>query len=144
MFVPAVPTHPIVVILCSVENCTIKAEGASLWKIPIDPAAAKAIAEVPVAAEQKVAVTPNIEETHSKVLRFAEEQFQVGQHDVETSRTHIRRFIRKCEVSPRRCYETPPSKLHGRIETTALFVGEWVRKFSPQPSEGSKWRCLMV
>jgi hypothetical protein len=67
----------------------------------LDPAAAKAIAEVPVAVEQKVAVTPKIEETHSKVLRFAEEQFQVGKHDLETGRTHMRRFTTKREVSPR-------------------------------------------
>lgn len=60
-------------------------------------AAAKAITEAPVTAEQKVAVTPKIAETHSEVLRLAEEQLQVGKQNVETGRTRVRRFTTERE-----------------------------------------------
>jgi uncharacterized protein (TIGR02271 family) len=61
-------------------------------------AAAKAIAEVPVAAVQKVAVTPKIAESHGEVLRLAEEHLQVGKQNVETGRTRVRRFTTEREV----------------------------------------------
>jgi len=61
--------------------------------------AAKAIAEVPVAVAQKVAVTPKIADTHGEVLRLAEEQLQVGKQNVEAGRTRVRRFTTEREVS---------------------------------------------
>jgi uncharacterized protein (TIGR02271 family) len=61
--------------------------------------AAKEIAEVPVTAVQKVAVTPKIAETHGEVLRLAEEQLQVGKQNVQTGRTRVRRFTTEREVS---------------------------------------------
>src|SRR5262249_35791486 len=61
--------------------------------------ATNAIAEAPVVAEQKVAVTPKIAETHGEVLRLAEEQLQVGKQMVETGKTRVRRFTTEREVS---------------------------------------------
>ncbi len=61
--------------------------------------AEKAIAAVPLAATQAVAVTPKLAETHSDVLRLAEEQLQVGKEMVETGRTRVRRFTTEKEVS---------------------------------------------
>jgi stress response protein YsnF len=61
--------------------------------------AARAIAESPIAAVQKVAVTPKVAETHDEVLRRAEEQLQVGKKNLETGRTRVRRFTTEREVA---------------------------------------------
>jgi uncharacterized protein (TIGR02271 family) len=61
--------------------------------------AAKAIAEVPVAVQQKVAITPKIADTHGEVLRLAEEQLQVGKQMIETGKTRVRRFTTERDVS---------------------------------------------
>jgi uncharacterized protein (TIGR02271 family) len=62
-------------------------------------AATKAISDGPVVAEQRVAVTPKIADTHREVLRLAEEQLQVGKQMVETGKTRVRRFTTEREVS---------------------------------------------
>ncbi len=61
--------------------------------------AAKAIAAVPLAATQSVAVTPKIAQTNNDVLRLAEEQLQVGKERVETGQTRVRRFTTEREVA---------------------------------------------
>jgi uncharacterized protein (TIGR02271 family) len=61
--------------------------------------AAKAIASVPLAKDQSVAVTPKLAEVHSDTLRLAEEQLQVGKRMVETGRTRVRRFTTEREVA---------------------------------------------
>jgi len=61
--------------------------------------AAKAIAAVPLAKEQTVAVTPKLAAVHSDTLRLAEEQLQVGKKLVETGRTRVRRFTTERDVS---------------------------------------------
>ena len=61
--------------------------------------AAKAIAAVPLAAAQAVAVTPKVAEVHKDVLRLAEEQLQVGKEMVEAGRARVRRFTTEHEVS---------------------------------------------
>jgi stress response protein YsnF len=61
--------------------------------------AAKTIAAAPLSVAQTVAVTPKVAETHSDVLRLAEEQLQVGKEMMETGRTRVRRFTTEREVA---------------------------------------------
>ena len=61
--------------------------------------AAKAIAAVPLAKEQTVAVTPKLAAVHNDTLRLAEEQLQVGKKLVETGRTRVRRFTTERDVA---------------------------------------------
>ena len=53
----------------------------------------------PIAAVQKVAVSPKLAEAHDEVLRLAEEQLEVGKRMVETGKTRVRRFVTEREVS---------------------------------------------
>ncbi len=62
-------------------------------------AAVASIAAAPIAAVQKVAVSPKLAEAHDEVLRLAEEQLQVGKRMVETGTTRVRRFVTEKEVS---------------------------------------------
>jgi len=59
----------------------------------------KKIDAVPLAAAQKIAVTPKLAEVHDGVLRLAEEQLQVGKQMVETGRTRVRRYVTEREAS---------------------------------------------
>jgi stress response protein YsnF len=61
--------------------------------------AAKSIAAVPLAKDQKIAVTPKLAEVHGDTLRLAEEQLQVGKKMVEAGRTRVRRFTTEREVT---------------------------------------------
>jgi uncharacterized protein (TIGR02271 family) len=61
--------------------------------------AARAIAAMPLAADQAVAVTPRLAKIHSDVLRLAEEQLEIGKKNVETGRTRVRRFTTEQDVS---------------------------------------------
>ena len=56
-------------------------------------AAAAAVAAAPIAAVQKVAVSPKLAEALDEVLQLAEEQLQVGKRMVETGLTRVRRCI---------------------------------------------------
>ena len=62
-------------------------------------AAVASIVAAPIAAAQKVAVSPKLAEAHDEVLRLAEEQLQVGKRMVETGMTRVRRFVTEKEVS---------------------------------------------
>jgi|GEM_PF-331371 len=59
----------------------------------------KKIDALPLAAAQKVAVSPKLAEAHDGILRLAEEQLEVGKRMVETGRTRIRRYITEREAS---------------------------------------------
>ncbi|MBV9531538.1 MAG: DUF2382 domain-containing protein [Bradyrhizobium sp.] len=61
--------------------------------------AAKSITAMPLAQDQRVAVTPKLAEVHADTLRLAEEQLQVGKKMVETGRTRVRRFTTEREVA---------------------------------------------
>lgn len=61
--------------------------------------AAKAIAAMPLAPDQAVAVTPKLAKMHPDVLQLAEEQLQIGKKNVETGRTRVRRFTTERDVS---------------------------------------------
>src|SRR5271167_3112387 len=62
-------------------------------------AAVATIAAAPIAAVQKIAVSPKLVEAHDEVLRLAEEQLDVGKRMVETGKTRVRRFVTEREVS---------------------------------------------
>ena len=59
----------------------------------------KKIEAVPLAAVQKVAVSPKLAAAQPDVLRLAEEQLQVGKEMVETGRTRVRRFVTERDVA---------------------------------------------
>jgi len=61
--------------------------------------AVAATAPVPVAAAQKVAVTPALASAHEEVLRLAEEQLQVGKRMIETGKTRVRRYVTERDVA---------------------------------------------
>ena len=59
----------------------------------------KKIEAVPLAAVQKVAVSPKLAAAQPEVLRLAEEQLEVGKQMVETGRTRVRRFVTERDVA---------------------------------------------
>jgi uncharacterized protein (TIGR02271 family) len=59
----------------------------------------KKLDAVPLAAMQKVAVSPKLATAQPDVLRLAEEQLQVGKEMAEAGRTRIRRFVTEKEVA---------------------------------------------
>ena len=61
--------------------------------------AVKEIEDMPLAKDQKVAVTPKLAQVHSDTLRLAEEQLQVGKKLLETGRTRVRRFTTERDVA---------------------------------------------
>jgi len=59
----------------------------------------KKIEAVPLAAAQKVAVSPKLAAAQPDVLRLAEEQLEVSKQMVETGRTRVRRFVTERDVA---------------------------------------------
>jgi uncharacterized protein (TIGR02271 family) len=59
----------------------------------------KKLEAVPLAAVQKVAVSPKLAAAQPDVLRLAEEQLQVGKEMAETGRTRVRRFVTEREAA---------------------------------------------
>jgi uncharacterized protein (TIGR02271 family) len=82
------------------------------------------IAEVPLAAEQAVAITPKHAEALPEVLRLAEEQLQVGKERVETGRTRVRRFVTEKEVSADVSLHEEHAEVVRRAIEDADFVGD--------------------
>jgi uncharacterized protein (TIGR02271 family) len=62
-------------------------------------AVVKKIEAVPLAAVQKVAVSPRLAAAQPEVLRLAEEQLEVGKQMIETGRTRVRRFVTERDVA---------------------------------------------
>ncbi len=87
-------------------------------------AAVASIAAAPIAAEQKVAVSPKLAETHDEVLRLAEEQLQVGKRMVESGRTRVRRFVTEREVSANVTLHEEHADVLRRAVTDPRYVGE--------------------
>jgi uncharacterized protein (TIGR02271 family) len=87
-------------------------------------AAAAAITAAPIAAEQKVAVSPKLAEAHDEVLRLAEEQLQVGKRMVETGRTRVRRFVTEREVSADVTLHEEHADVLRRAVTDPKYIGE--------------------
>jgi uncharacterized protein (TIGR02271 family) len=87
-------------------------------------AAAATIAAAPIAAVQKVAVSPKLAEAHDEVLRLAEEQLQVGKRMVETGQTRVRRFVTEREVSADVTLHEEHADIIRRAVTDPKYVGE--------------------
>src|SRR5499427_10392157 len=93
-------------------------------------AAAAAITAAPIAAVQKVAVSPKLAEAHDEVLRLAEEQLQVGKRMVETGQTRVRRFVTEREVSADVTLHEEHADVIRRAVTDPKYIGEidWADK----------------
>jgi uncharacterized protein (TIGR02271 family) len=79
---------------------------------------------VPLAAAQKVAVSPKLAAVHDEVLRLAEEQLQVGKRMVETGRTRVRRFVTERDVSADVTLHEEHAQVLRRAVTEPKSVGE--------------------
>jgi uncharacterized protein (TIGR02271 family) len=84
----------------------------------------KKIDAVPLAAGQKVAVTPKLAEVHDGILRLAEEQLQVGKRAVETGRTRIRRYVTERDASADVTLHDEHAEVMRRAITDPKYVGE--------------------
>src|SRR6516165_8925141 len=79
---------------------------------------------VPLAAAQKVAVSPKLAAVHDEVLRLAEEQLQVGKQMVETGRTCVRRFVTERDVSADVTLHEEHAEVLRRAVTDPKYIGE--------------------
>jgi uncharacterized protein (TIGR02271 family) len=84
----------------------------------------KRLDAVPLAAVQKVAVSPKLAEVHDEVLRLAEEQLQVGKRMLETGRTRVRRFVTEREASADVTLHKEHAEVLRRAVTDPKYVGE--------------------
>ena len=87
-------------------------------------AVAASIAAAPMAAEQKVAVSPKLAEAHDEVLRLAEEQLEVGKRMVETGKTRVRRFVTEREVAADVTLHEEHADVIRRAVTDPKYIGE--------------------
>ena len=87
-------------------------------------AAAAAVAAAPIAAVQKVAVSPKLAEAHDEVLRLAEEQLQVGKRMVETGMTRVRRFVTEEEVAADVSLHEEHAEVLRRAITDPKYIGD--------------------
>jgi uncharacterized protein (TIGR02271 family) len=90
----------------------------------------KKIEAVPLAAVQKVAVSPKLAEVHDEILHLAEEQLQVGKKMAETGRTRVRRFVTEREASADVKLHEEHAEVLRRAITDPKFVGDidWADK----------------
>jgi uncharacterized protein (TIGR02271 family) len=90
----------------------------------------KKLDAVPLAARQKVAVSPKLAAVHDEVLRLAEEQLQVGKKMTETGRTRVRRFVTEREASANVTLHEEHAEVLRRAVTDPKFVGtiDWADK----------------
>jgi uncharacterized protein (TIGR02271 family) len=82
------------------------------------------IEEVPLAAVQKVAVSPKLAAAQPDVLRLAEEQLQVGKEMAETGRTRVRRFVTEKEVAADVTLHEEHAEVIRKALTDTAFVGD--------------------
>jgi uncharacterized protein (TIGR02271 family) len=87
-------------------------------------AAVASIAAAPIAAVQKVAVSPKLAEAHDAVLRLAEEQLDVGKRMVETGKTRVRRFVTEREISADVTLHEEHADVLRRAVTDPKYIGE--------------------
>ena len=79
---------------------------------------------VPLAAVQRVAVSPKLAAAQPDVLRLAEEQLQVGKEMAETGRTRVRRFVTEKEVAADVKLHEEHAEVIRKAITDAAFVGD--------------------
>ena len=87
-------------------------------------AAVASITPPPIAAEQKVAVSPKLAETHFELLWLAEEQLQVGKRMIERGKTRVRRFVIEREVSANVTLHEEHAEIIRRAVKDPKYVGE--------------------
>ena len=79
---------------------------------------------VPLAAVQRVAVSPKLAAAQPDVLRLAEEQLQVGKEMAETGRTRVRRFVTEKEVAADVKLHEEHAEVIRKAISDASFVGD--------------------
>jgi len=84
----------------------------------------KKIEAVPLAAMQKVAVSPKLAAAQPDVLRLAEEQLQVGKEMVETGRTRVRRFVTERDVAQDVSLHDEHAEVMRKAISDPKYVGE--------------------
>ena len=82
------------------------------------------IESVPLAAVQRVAVSPKLAAAQPDVLRLAEEQLQVGKEMAEAGRTRVRRFVTEKEVAADVTLHEEHAEVLRKAITDAAFVGD--------------------
>jgi uncharacterized protein (TIGR02271 family) len=86
--------------------------------------AAASIGAAPMAADQKVAVSPKLAEAHDEVLQLAEEQLEVGKRMVETGKTRVRRFVTERDASADVTLHEEHADVIRRAVTDPKSIGE--------------------
>jgi len=84
----------------------------------------KKLEEVPLAAMQKVAVSPRLAAAQPDVLRLAEEQLEVGKQMVETGRTRVRRFVTERDVAQDISLHDEHAEVIRKAISDPKYVGE--------------------
>ena len=87
-------------------------------------AAQDKIESVPLAAVQRVAVSPKLAAAQPEVLRLAEEQLQVGKEMAEAGRTRVRRFVTEKDVAADVTLHEEHAEVLRRAITDTAFVGD--------------------
>ena len=82
------------------------------------------IEAVPLAAVQKVAVSPKLAAAQPDVLRLAEEQLQVGKEMAETGRTRVRRFVTEKDVAADVTLHEEHAEVIRKAISDSKFVGD--------------------
>jgi len=79
---------------------------------------------VPLAAVQKVGVSPRLAAAQPDVLRLAEEQLEVGKQVVESGRTRVRRFVTEREVAQDISLHDEHAEVIRKAISDPKYVGE--------------------
>jgi uncharacterized protein (TIGR02271 family) len=90
----------------------------------VETVAASVTAAPPLAAQQKVAVSPKLADAHEDVLRLAEEQLQVGKRMVESGQTRVRRFVTERPVSADVTLHEEHAEVLRRAVTDPQYIGQ--------------------
>ena len=79
---------------------------------------------LPLAAEQRVAVSPKLAAAHPDVLRLAEEHLEVGKRMVETGRTRVSRFVTEHDVAKDVTLHEEHAEVIRKAISDPKYVGE--------------------
>lgn len=87
-------------------------------------AATKAMAAVPLAKDEGVAVTSKLAQVQPERLQLAEEQLEVGKEKIETGRTRVRRFTTERNVDQNVTLHDEHAQVLRKAVTQPAAVGE--------------------
>ena len=82
------------------------------------------IESVPLAAQQRVAVSPKLAAAQPDVLRLAEEQLEVGKEMAEAGRTRVRRFVTEKDVAADVTLHEEHAEVLRRAIDDKAFIGD--------------------